>query len=92
MRKFPKEHCCDRYPWTMVVEIQSTDATRRAVMCSRRSPGAGTSIFVTHCELPLLVHAFVCNVDGTPTRDIVAGNIVCRPAQTQPNVQDEDGE
>jgi len=76
----------------MVVKIYPTDTTRRTVMRPRRSPGVRTSVFVAHFEIPLLVHTFVRYPDRLPSREVVVVNVVCRLAQTQSDVQHNDGE
>lgn len=76
----------------MVVKIYPTDTTRRTVVRPRRSPDARASVFVAHLEIPLLVRTFVWHPDGFPGGEVIMGNVVCRPTQTQPDIQYNDAE
>ena len=79
---FHEENEDGQYPWTMVVKFKPTDTTCRTMVRPRRSPGARAPVSIAHFEIPLLVHALIWHMNGLPSGEVVAENVVCRPAQT----------
>lgn len=69
------------HPWTMMVKLQATNTTNRAMMCSGRFPFVIATAFVASSKISILVNTLVRLGQGLFVRHTIVWDIVCVATQ-----------